>query len=211
MPLFKNRKKAFARHIKKAKLKITAHRKCKASARNKGKAPSRACMKKRAAAVKELTKASALHRKHKAAQLKKGKWTSRDAVYFGGEVAAVSRLLSGGSRRTGVNSLTRSSSGRRTVSGQMVRRGGMRIAGTVASNQSGGEVYDEFDEVMADVPYDADSTDGSSFEASDADDAMSAYSDDEGFLAQVQERPLLAVAAVTLVGGVAYVAYTRLM
>jgi hypothetical protein len=208
MPVFKNRKKAFARHIKKSKSKITAHRKCKAAAKAKGKAPSKACNSKRSTARKELAKAEALYKTHRASQRKKGKWTAQDAAYFNRNVAATKRLLRvGPTVSTSAAALLRSTGGRstggmrRTSQAPPVYRAGMRISKGSAPEYD--DVYTELDEAMSDVPYDADSA---SFESSDD---MDVY-EDEGILARLTGNPLLAVASVAVIGGLGYVTYTRL-
>ena len=221
MPVFKNRKKAFARHIKKSKSKITAYRKCRLAAHRKGKAASSSCMKKRTASVSELVKAEALYKTHRASQRKKGKWTAQDDAYFRANVATVKRLLKAGAPtvRTSASSLlkrpsSRTTGGTRRTTGGMRRvssgppapyRAGMRISR--GSAPTGDDVYTELDEAMEDVPYDADS---SSFESSDDMDIYEDEGEDEGILARMTGNPLMAVASVAVIGGLGYVVYTRL-
>jgi hypothetical protein len=217
-------KAAFRSHIRQAINQWQQLVACRNKAKAKNKAPSSRCLKNRTNARKHLSKAVAIYHGHRRAQRKKGKWTKREDRYFAGEIARVSALVypkAHTSLTTGTKTVTTAAASRTTVPAgttAVASRIGTPILATAA-------LPSVVDDVISELPSDPFSGEAEvaayEFEpAGDEDLELGLLLDEEmvlgedeepeGIIEKMQNRPIMSVAAVAIVGGVVYTIWQRM-
>ena len=213
LPLFP--KSAFKKNIDQAIHHWQKLIACKKKARSKGKAPSTRCLKHRSKAVRHLNEAQLIYKHYRKKQKQKNKWTGADDRLWAADVARVSALLypkASTSLTTGAKTVTSTStySVSRVPSG--VTAATARIGTPVLATAA---LPSTVESVISELPSDPFTGEAEvvayEFEpASDADLEAGLMDEPEGIVETMKANPLLTVAAVTIVGGVAYVIYQRM-
>jgi hypothetical protein len=215
-------KAAFRSHIRQAINQWQQLVACRKKAKLKKKAPSNRCLKNRKNARNHLDKAIAIYHGHRRAQRKKGKWTKREDRYFAGEIARVSALVypkAQTSLTTSTKSVTTVTASRTSAPAgttAVASRVGTPILATAA-------LPSVVEDVISELPSDPFSGEAEvaayEFEPAGDEDLEAGLLDEEmldedeepeGIIEKMQNRPIMSIVAVAVVGGVTYAIWQRM-
>ena len=194
-------RKAFDRHVKRALKQVALAKKAKKAKKEKSR---KRHIKN---AEKHLAAARSIYRRTKKGQTKKGKWTSSDQRHHTKAVAKVTKALVDLKLTKGKKKSSRTVTKPMTLSQSAARVVGGRARRVSASAPVYGEEFEPSDEALATEVYEEDAdVDADVYMDEDTDMDMA---EEAGPMAKIKRNPLMAVAGVALISGVAFAIYQR--